>query len=284
MSSPHSLRQRVDNAIDSLQRTWGHLDLQFLNGGVNFKQCEPIVAALEKCASDVVALVTPTNRPRHPSSIERITSLSDALESIARKYGGILCKTDALHSLVAEHAPADTRAYWSGNREGEIFGWIRQQADVVDVLAPRGILVWTNEADRRIRIVNTNWLRAHADIRRFVMERWHGRRCRFCRIDEIPTSLELEPLAPQKRSGVAFVNGVVQLQVGQVHLHERCMPFWKSWLAVAESYASQEAAEVADREAGRVMGAAPAAPDDLQLDAAAPEGFFHAGTDREQAR
>lgn len=214
MSSPHSLRQRVDNAIDSLQRTWGHLDLQFLNGGVNFKQCEPIVAALEKCASDVVALVTPTNRPRHPSNIERITSLSDALESIARKYGGILCKSDALHSLVAEHAPADAREYWSGNREGEIFGWIRQQAEVVDVLAPRGILVWTNEADRRVRIVNTNWLTAHADIRRFVMERWHGRRCRFCRIDEIPTSLELKPLDPQKRNGVAFVNGVMQLQVG----------------------------------------------------------------------
>ena len=87
-----------------------------------------------------------------------------------------------------------------------------------------------------------------------------GRRCQFCLIQEPPTSLELIPVDPERRGKLEIFNGVVQLQAKTIHAHEKCIPHWHRWLAIAEQYKTQAEAEAADIEAGRTQQPLPEMP------------------------
>jgi hypothetical protein len=189
---------------------------------------------------------------------ERADSLIDSLESIAQSRGAGLYQIDSLHSAVVDYAPAHDKIWWHQQPPGLVAGVLRTEPDVTEALKRRGVLVWEGAAtvlrggDELWRLVYIDWLTAHQDIFKFVLDSTPmGRRCRFCLIQEPPDSEELVPLTLERQHGVTYVNGVVSLAPGRVHTHAQCRMRWLRWLELASRYESMEQAQAADAAADR---------------------------------
>jgi hypothetical protein len=209
-------------------------------------------------------IITPPRAPLKPDA-EIARSLAVAIEGLAKGTGAGLWQIDTLHSQVALHAAEVDRVYWQGVAKERVSGMLRTGAgrsgDIFGLLESRGILTWFDWRDQRHRIVDTNWLTAHADIRAFVTsDALRGKRCRFCRISETPSYAGLISVDPEKRNPLVSVNDVVQVQKGTVNTHQECLPYWNKWVAIASQYATPQAAEEADQAAGRAPRAMPAVP------------------------
>lgn len=209
----------------------------------------------------------------HRSNVERLTDLITAIDGIAHELGARLLRLDALQSKVVQHAPEVARPYWANRQAASIHGLLLYEKTIATELAKRGVHIWT-DADQCWRIVNENWLTSHADIRAHVAApRIPGRVCRFCRIVELPSSQPLVVIEGKRAAPLETAS--TQLQPGSVFAHEQCVPHWERWLEIANRYPTQEAAEAADREAGRITGGAPSAPPEPEYLPRAPEGFVH---------
>lgn len=212
---------------------------------------------------------------------ERVTDLVAAVERVAFEVGARMFRLDALHSKIAQTVVPEAQAYWTGKLPATVHGMLLNESTIAAELAKRGILIWYHDPDKRWRIVNPNWLTAHADIRTFVAgERIPGHVCRFCRIVELPTSQQFIAVDAERPGPLATVNGITQLQPGRIYAHEQCVPHWNRWVEIANRYPTQEAAEAADRDAGRQSGVVPQAPEPEFPDATAPAGFFHVQVER----
>lgn len=269
-----TFRERIYQVTDGLERFLPHYELAVMKQPAGLKGVDKALAALEAAQQALVTLLVPTPG-KALTTAERITSLIAALTALAHVKRVALLKLDALHSLLIAHFRADVAGYWA-NRAGEIQGWIcdpkptsviddggagtgllqrtvsERISLVAEELRSRGVLVWYYEPDRHFRLIDTNWLEAHADIRAHVAKEWEGgRRCRFCEMTEIATSPQLVAVDPAKRSVLPTLNGAVVLQTGTIYAHERCIPHWERWRTIAESYKTQEEAAEADRVAGR---------------------------------
>jgi hypothetical protein len=157
---------------------------------------------------------------------ERADSLIDSLEAIAKGRNAGLYQIDSLHSAVVDYAPARDKVWWHQRPAGLVAGVLRTEPEVTKALVRRGVLVWEGAAtvlrggDELWRLVYIDWLTAHQDIFKFVLDSTPmGRRCRFCLIQEPPDSEELVPLTLERQHGVTYVNGVVSLAPGRVHTH-----------------------------------------------------------------
>jgi hypothetical protein len=255
-------RARIDTALHRLHTVLVHHDLRVMSGApaaylADFE--ERVVGGIEHAVAAGESLVKPLPSKKTLTTAEAMGSLATTLIAIAQDRNG-LRRPDALHALVVRHCPEADREYWAGESERRVFGLIRHEPDVRKLVAD--VIVEARD-DNLVLLVNTRWLSAHADIRRHITDPWEGgRRCRFCLVTEPPQSLALQPVEPEKRSRLDLVNGVLQLQAATIYTHAVCEPFWRQWLAIAESYPSQEAAEEADKAAGREPRTKPAAPDE----------------------
>jgi hypothetical protein len=185
-------------------------------------------------------------------------SLAIAIENLGKTTAAGLWAIDTLHSQIVERAPEPDRAYWEAVPPERVSGLLQRTKPMLELLASRGILTWFGWQDRRHRVIDVNWLTAHADIRAFVAgEMQRGKRCRFCRMIETPAFNGFVAVLPRERNALVPTAAVVVLQTDAVHVHAECGPYWRQWVQIAESYASQDAAEEADRVAGRVPRSAP---------------------------
>lgn len=258
------IQERITGIEDNFHSIGTHYGLAVLSGriaGPDIKRFGKLLESIETAQSAMMDLVK-AKPAWSPTLVERIDSLVAGLEQLAIEKGAGIFRPDALHSLVVERLTGDIQAYWHRAGQHSLFGMIRNAPDVAEQLRQRGIEVWTNDQDRHIRVVNTAWLTLHADIWAHVDHHgWQGgRRCRFCRIDEIATSRELVPVDPAKRSGYTTHNGQHVLQPATIYAHERCIPTWKRWLSIAEQYKSKAEAEAADVAAGRTAQPVPPMP------------------------
>jgi len=238
-----------------------HYGLALLSGRVDTKRVSKLLDSIESSQTALMDLVK--GKPAwHPTTPERFESLADGLERVARDKGAIICRADALLSLMVERLSGDIQSYWHSAGQQELFGLIRNEPDVAELLRPRGILAWTNDQDKHIRVVNTERLSTHANIYAHVDHRqWQGgRRCRACCIPEIASSRELVPVDPERRRGYTMKNDSFVMQPHVIYAHEQCLPSWHRWLAIAGQYASLAEAEAADVAAGRTPQASPEMP------------------------
>jgi hypothetical protein len=233
-------------------------------------------AALERAAEEFFAALAPpaaapyqgepgraagATAPRPGNYLqgqERADSLIDSLEAIAKGRGAGLYRPDSLHSAVVDYALAHDKVWWHSQPAGLVVGILRTERDVTKALRQRGVLVWEgapdalNAGDELWRLVYVDWLTAHQDIYRFVLDSTPmGRRCRFCLITEPPNSRELHAMQLERRHGVNVVNGVTALVPGAVHTHTLCREPWLRWLDLASRCGSEEQAQAADAAAGR---------------------------------
>ncbi len=274
-------RERVFQITDKLDRAVTHLELAQMLGTVDTVGMDKLLTSLDADATALAALVAPVSQPSRTQS-ERLVDLINAVVMIAKEVGARIYKTDALASKVCMTVPSEVQPYWLGLRPQQVSGLLLNEKSVAAELAKRGVLVWFNEPDQRWRIVDTNWLTAHAGIRKHITsERIPGRVCRFCRMFELP-SIQLYTVDRENRGPLSTVNGVVQLEPGRVYLHDQCVPSWNQWLAIANRYPTQEAAEQADREAGRVSNEPPKL-EIHELDPAPSERFEHVSTGEKPA-
>lgn len=256
------VRKRIEDIERDLHRLESHYELGVINGTLrNGDRVEKLFASIQRDVATLVELVTPKAAGRALSPAERITTLAEALEQLWIARGNCLYQVDGAYECALQVMPDDIRGYWHTAGPHKLAGHISHEPEVASQLEARGILVWRSVADGLIRLVNTNWLTTHAAIREHVMTRVVGKRCQFCRIQEPGASLELLPVDPEKRGKLEISNGAVQLQTRQIQAHAKCIPHWKRWLAIAESYKSQAEAEAADIAAGRTAQALPALPD-----------------------
>ena len=128
------------------------------------------------------------------TSAERFTSLADIVSAIVHERGAWKPADDALHDAVIAHCTTDReRAYWSGDRCGEIIGLLRHQPEVQTLLAARDVVAFFDEErdlDRQVRLVSTTWRKTHEGIWAHVVDPdVSGAVCRFCRIPESETLL-----------------------------------------------------------------------------------------------
>lgn len=256
---------RVTERIDAIEYRFHEFQTHYgqavMSGRVDTKRVSKLLESIESTQTAMMDLVK-AQPAWHPTAVERIDSLVAGVERLAREKGAGMYLGDALHSLVMERLTGDIQAYWHRAGHHSLFGMIRNQPEVAELLRDRGILVWTNADDRHVRLVNTQWLVTHADIRAHVAKEWEGgRRCRLCRITEIATSRELSPVDPARRGHYTMQSGQHVMQPGVIYAHEQCIQTWKQWLAIAESYKTQAEAEAADIAAGRTAQPATALPD-----------------------
>lgn len=192
--------------------------------------------------------------------VERARSLSIAVIQIARERRSARLSPVDLYDLVKVHCPDEDRMYWAGpysspsamvgllryeGFEKIDLGWWggptgenggRKVGELRRLIEAENVMFWEGE-DQSWRIVDVTWLSSHRDIWDWLHRQWlGGSRCRFCAMAE--STLE-ELKRPSDRS----MQGLV---------HERCMPHFLAWHAIAAKYSSQAQAEEADKAAGRV--------------------------------
>lgn len=236
-----------------------YLGLAEINGNTEaLTQAAAHVAAIGRAVKALEELLMPApTGVRFLQGAERTASLIGALEAGAKARGPGVYPIDSLHSLVVDHAAAEDQAFWDREPAGLIAGLLREDREVGRQLEARGVLVWeghgtaTRAGDELWRLVNTQWLEAHEEIRAFVTDLWPGgQRCRFCGAEE-PLEHELQRVDLETRAGVAYINGKAAVSGASVSTHQACRPLWLKWLEIASSYSSQEAAAEADAAAGR---------------------------------
>jgi hypothetical protein len=193
--------------------------------------------------------------------VERAQSLAIAVVGIARAKRSALLNQADLRDLVTLHCPASDSAYWAGpccsasqiagllqfeGWEKIELGWwggpidssARKVGELRRLIEAENVMFWDREPDQSWRIVDATWISAHQDIYNWEKKPWAGgHRCRFCEMHENESLDEL------KRVDVGSRYGLV---------HERCKPHFVAWHEIAAKYATAEAAEEADKIAGRI--------------------------------
>lgn len=285
-----TLNARIQLAADRLGGTRNLAVLAQTNGRTDGqwpKKLDKVEQAIEAFRDAITATsLSPTPAPVM-SSHDRNASAVAAFTAWVKDKGAAIVPWDSAHRMVVTYCPEADRGYWSGQAPAVIAGL------VASVIAPeleaQGVLTWRpNPDDHYIRVVDTNHLHAHADIRRWVdSANWRGGfRCRFCGIQEVQSSLQLQVTDPEQRLNWRMEGGKVHLQPGRVYTHEQCRKHWFKWLDIANRYASQEEAEAADKAAGREP-TAPRPMPDLEPVKALPAGYTdnsHHSTAAEQGR
>lgn len=198
-------------------------------------------------------------------SAEETEGLAAAVISIARTRAAAVHKGEDLFDLVRSHWPVNLRKelpQYSGWVIGQLRfeGWervtsngVREVSELRRLIESAGVLFWDHFQDERWRIVDSNWLEAHAHIRSWVLDPWAGgRRCRFCGALENESFDALQPVEIERRNGTSVVDGRAVLISGSANTHERCRPHWLTWVVIASQYSSHEAAQKADQAAGRL--------------------------------
>jgi hypothetical protein len=203
---------------------------------------EAFIAALQPGAGPVKLLEAP----------ELWESLATAIVAIARARRSARLNATDLKDLVENHAPARDLAFWVKQYPGRVVGLLRNVPEIRKLVEPYAVLFWEMWEDEQWRIVDSHWLESHADIRRWVTDPWPGGRyCRFCACQENPHVNALLSVEVERRNGLQMIGDTVVLQVGGALTHDPCRPFWIQWCAIAAKYPTQEAAEEADKIAGR---------------------------------
>lgn len=204
---------------------------------------------------------------KHLDGEEAWKSLAFAVAAMMRERPSLLVPAADLKELVVRYCPPQDRSSWQLRSAQSIWGLLEHDgAERIIVNAQvrsselrrliqedAGILFWSEEYDRCVRLVNSHWLDSHADAFRWIVEPWPGgRRCRFCAMLESPGVNALLPVELERRRGRTVIDGMVVLDAGATALtHDRCRPFWLQALAAASKYRSLEEARAADKAAGR---------------------------------
>lgn len=226
---------------------------------------------IEVEVSQLAALLQPVSAAKLLVDHELWASLASAVVSIARDRRSCRLAAKDLADLVQEHCPERDLAFWASPyvRPPQIMGLLRQAMQFKNPAYPQegtelpelrkmiekeGVIFWREDADpaEEQRLVDTRWLDAHADIRRWVTDPWAGgRRCRFCGLIENYRVNALLSVDPERRNGMQMIGDTVVLQVGSALTHHRCRDRWVEWTAIAARYGTQEGAQAADKAAGR---------------------------------
>jgi len=248
-----SLVLRVRIATDKLERAANPMSLAELSGKP-LRPAERLLARIEEnidALGDAVSEILTAPAVPDLTPAERSRSAVDAITSWARAVGAAIVRSDSAHRMVTDHASEVHRGYWLNQSGERIFGLVAHE--IGEALEAEGVLAWrANPDDGYLRLVDTKWLQAHADVYGHVFDdQLFGHRCRFCRMAEIPTSNQLQAVDPEKRKTSVFDNGVPRLPRGVVLTHARCRPYWDGWYGLACQYKSLEEALEADKAAGR---------------------------------
>jgi hypothetical protein len=263
----------LDPLILKLQRAKLPFNMAWDQPAILSRVQEPFAALDRAVEAFLVALAPPAPAPyqgeagataqalragQYLQGKERADSLIESIEAVAKGRGAGLYRTDSLHSAVVDYSPSGDKVWWHQQPSGLVAGVLRTEPAVTKALKQRGVLIWEGAAtvlrggDELWRLVYVDWLTAHQDIFKFVIDTTPmGRRCRFCLTVEPPDSEELVPLTLERQHGVTVVNGVVSLTPGWVHTHERCRDHWLRWLGIASRLGSEEAAQAADAAENR---------------------------------
>lgn len=167
---------------------------------------------------------------------EAVACLADALTTIARERRTVLAPPDSIKDLVVAEVADDVRGFWNTFQSvGYISGLIQYDKQLALQLKAAGVLVWRNDRDGQIRLVNIRWCETEEQIRAHVTDQTIvGRRCRFCTMAELPNdSLELQPVDPDHRLKWTVYNDVHKLEIGWVYTHTLCREYWLRWLDIA---------------------------------------------------
>jgi hypothetical protein len=241
-------------------------------------RCDPslnrqeIIAVITARIDGIELHVTAIDEALKPPKTEKLLqgrelweSLAIAVVGIARGRRSVRLNAADLKDLVLKHCPRYDLPFWAAQSAAAPVGllrhegWerivengIRKVSELRQLIEREGVLFWDMWEDSELRIVDSRWLEAHADIRRWVLTEWGGgRRCRFCACRENPHTNALLSVSPERRNGVQMIGDVVVLQTGGALTHDRCRRFWIEWCAIAAKYPSQQEAEAADLAAGR---------------------------------
>lgn len=229
------------------------------------------INTIEAQVEQLAALLHPVSAAKLLVGRELWASLASAVVSIARDRRSCRLAAKDLADLVQEHCPEQDLAFWAGTfmRPPQIMGLLRvamqlknpsrpeegtELPELRKMIETEGVIFWREDADpaEEQRLVDTRWLDAHADIRRWVTDPWPGgRRCRFCGLIENHRVNALLSVNPERRNGMQMIGDTVVLQVGSALTHDRCRDRWVEWTAIAARYATQEAAQAGDKAAGR---------------------------------
>lgn len=210
------------------------------------------IKTMRDLAQQIAKLLQPTSQAKRLEGRALWESLAHAIIGIAREKRGIRLTPKDLKDLVEDHCCELDLAFWLAQYPPAIAGLLRHEPQVRTLIEARGVLFWDMWQDEQWRIVDSRWLEAHADIRRWVLTEWAGgRRCRFCACSENPRVPALQSVDPERRNGLQMMGETVVLQVGGVLTHNACRKYWIAWTAIAAKYQSHEEAEAADKAAGR---------------------------------
>ena len=203
-------------------------------------------------AEEMAKLLHPISQAKLIEGRELWDSLTHAVVAIAKAKRAVRLNAKDLKDLIENHCPEPHMAFWLEQSVGAAVGLLRYEPQVRKLIEAQAVLFWDMDDDEW-RVINTRWLEAHADIRRWVTEPWAGgRRCRFCGCIENPHVNSLLSVDIERRNGVQMAGDTVVLQVGGAVTHDPCRKHWIAWCAIAAKYSSQAQAEEADKAAGRV--------------------------------
>lgn len=208
--------------------------------------------AMRDLSQQIEKLLQPTSQVKLIEGRALWESLAQAVVAIAQERRGVRLTAKDLKDLVVNHCPEPDLAFWAASSPGRAVGLLRSEPQVRKLVEARGVMFWDRWEDEQWRIVDSRWLVAHADIRRWVLTKWAGgRRCRFCNASENPRVAVLVSVNPEQRNGVQMIGETVVLQVGAALTHDACRKHWVAWTGIAAKYATDREAAAADRAAGR---------------------------------
>lgn len=208
---------------------------------------KPVIDAIDRldtALAEVAAAVrTALNPPRDGKYLtlnESVDSLAPALAAVARERRCLRVPADSIRDLIVDEVPEDHRSFWSTGMVGYISGLISSNARLKAVLKSSDVLVWRNQLDGDIRLVDARWCRSPEAIYSHVTDTtFSGRRCRFCTMEENPAVPELQPVDPDQRKGFDMLNETFVLNLNYVYTHEACRPYWEKWCDIAAQFAKE---------------------------------------------
>jgi len=241
----------------ALDRARSHYEIGLSGSLFDSKKADKIVAEIVDAAERFSKLVTPSNGGRYPTLAEKVTVLVDALERVANRVGAALLPLDTALVHVAQECTAPTDAqFWSKQQPQQLLGLVLHEPSLVMELQTRGILVWGDDQDSKIRLVNTNWLTTHAAIFAFVTgDNPAGNRCRFCRLPERKSNSLVTVDTPARNLHYPALTIKAESQV-----HADCKQPWLDWVQIARRYRNADEAMQADESEGRNGAPVPALP------------------------
>jgi hypothetical protein len=187
--------------------------------------------------------------------------IAATIAAVAKAKGGSRMPPDTLFAIAITHADPANREFIGKLSEPKLSGWMQQLPFQEKLKKEHNVVTFYVERDRCHRIVDLDWLTAHALIRRHVLDTTlRGLRCRFCRVQEsdegaitlIASKLEERHTISRDGAGRA-----IDVKASQGYVHEACLPTWAKWIGIAKRYETDEAAEAADLAAGRTSTTVP---------------------------